>query len=141
MTPVTVSVSVLIALGGLEDDDPAAVLGPPGAPRMSFSWYAHHPRIREPLHTEDVALLPASAPALLRVLARHLGWTLSPDEVPAWHSTGDGFAFGGRGSCEPHYFTTDNVPSLADPSNKSFGVIQEPMRGLAVVLVHLAEAA
>ena len=84
---ITVPGSVLAALGGLTEDDPpvlylrwAGVDGyqpcafhPAGTKGERHAWRA----------TDDRRLiLPASAPALLRVLARHLGMTLEPGEVP-----------------------------------------------------------
>ena len=123
--PITVPASVLDALGGLTDDDPAVlmqlgtaflrVLGPgAGGARGSH------------------LLLPASAPALLRVLARYLGMTLQPGEVPSWGcTTGMDWAI-----------ETRELRSHTWPARSAFAVAGEdadPMAALAAVLIHVAE--
>jgi len=115
--PITVPASVLDALGGLTDDDPAVlmqlgtaflrVLGPgAGGARGSH------------------LLLPASAPALLRVLARYLGMTLQPGEVPRWEYLLDGWALG---------TVTDDEPANVDGGDHT----DLPMAALAAVLIHV----
>lgn len=150
MTPITVPVTVLEALGGLHDDEPVVFCVHRHEHWHRWAWAQGETL---PTHAQDelrpdVQLeLPASAPALRRMLARHLGWTLADGEVPAWTNMGDGWALGGMGGCAPARFLVEYdkfsplstvVPTLADPNNKSFGVIQDPLRGLAAVLVHVA---
>lgn len=77
--PWTIPAACLEQLGGLKEGDPPVVY------RRGSCAYSFHPLIHpradndEPWHPSIRLLLPASSPALLAVLARHVGLT-----VPAW---------------------------------------------------------
>ncbi len=78
----TIPAAVLGVLGGLEDDDPPVLVGTgEHGPSRLCPW---HPLLESVPAIPDhaVIVLPASSPALLRVLARHAGLVPSPGWVP-----------------------------------------------------------
>ena len=128
--PITVPASVLAALGGLTEDDPPVVAIHLVIGR--HAWHSCVPSTGPGVRVTDRLLLPASAPALLRVLARYLGMTLQPGEVPSWGcTTGMDWAI-----------ETRELRSHMWPARSAFAVAGEdadPMAALAAVLIHVAE--
>lgn len=81
----------------------------------------------------DCLILPASAPALLQVLARHVGLALAEGEVPTWtHIGGDVWWLQGGTSIVRFSGTGKHIaiPTLQPSMSR--------MRALAEVVVHLA---
>lgn len=135
---VTVPASVLAALGGLTGDDPPVVVighmeHAGQRERVTYAQMAIEPPHEWKPVGDQALLLPASAPALLRVLARHQGMALEPGEVPRWFCTGlDWVLQEVQGPGERSWL-----------ARSAFAVVvtehDPPMEALAAVLVHVAK--
>ncbi len=77
---LTIPAACLKQLGGLIKTDSPVMLGVPGS--TFHPWHLSAGFDRALAMDGFCLLLPSSAPALLQVLARHVGLTLEPGEVP-----------------------------------------------------------
>ncbi len=156
--PITVPASVLAALGGLVVDDPGVAMRDP----ERTVWFSWHP-LDGAADDDDWAgdantgtvhgiaghelRLPASAPALLRVLARHLGFDLAPQlrwglvwgrRSSSWRLY---LPYGGEVRFSYRWTYDDEIRHRRRVTVPALAGLNDPMEALAAVLVHVAHRA